>query len=110
MHLLWERENIKTFYSLIQLDGYNPLGVEKLTYQVAEEKAESLLALHENLLTTEQEKQEFCEYIKKPFTPGALYRKLEELCGEQDYRIVIFPDHRSGGRTCERQFLRGLLE
>ena len=50
------RENIKTFYSLIQLDGYNPLGVEKLTYQVAEEKAESLLALHENLLTTEQEK------------------------------------------------------
>lgn len=53
LHLLWE-ENIKTFYSLIQLDGYNPLGVEKLTYQVAEEKAESLLALHENLLTTEQ--------------------------------------------------------
>ena len=55
------RENIKTFYSLIQLDGYNPLGVEKLTYQVAEEKAGSLLALHENLFTTEQEKQEFCE-------------------------------------------------
>ena len=83
------RENIKTFYSLIQLDGYNPLGVEKLTYQVAEEKAESLLALHENLLTTEQEKQEFCEYIKKPFTPGALYRKLEELCGEQDTELLF---------------------
>ena len=33
-------------------------------YQVAEEKAGSLLALHENLFTTEQEKQEFCEYIK----------------------------------------------
>lgn len=89
MHLLWEERISKHFNSLIQLDGYNPLGVEKLTYQVAEEKAESLLALHENLLTTEQEKQEFCEYIKKPFTPGALYRKLEELCGEQDTELLF---------------------
>ena len=59
------------------------------TYQVAEEKAESLLALHENLFTTEQEKQEFCEYIKKPFTPGALCRKLEELCGEQETETLF---------------------
>lgn len=84
------RENIKTFYSLIQLDGYNPLGVEKLTYQVAEEKAGSLLALHENLFTTEQEKQEFCEYIKKPFTPGSLYRKIEENFGEKETENLFF--------------------
>ena len=84
------RENIKEFYSLIQLDGYNPLGVEKLTYQVAEEKAESLLSLHENLFQTKQEKQELGELIKKPFTPGTLYRKLEEKIGEKETKNLFF--------------------
>jgi len=27
------KENMHTFYSLIQLDGYNPLGIEKITYK-----------------------------------------------------------------------------
>jgi len=38
------RENIRMFYSLIQLDGYNPLAVEKLTYRLDEEKAKTLFA------------------------------------------------------------------
>ena len=44
--------NIKSFYSLLQPDGCNPLGVEKITYRLMEEG--------------------------KPydFTPGSLYRKL----------------------------------
>lgn len=32
------RENIRMFYSLIQLDGYNPLAVEKLTYRLDSQK------------------------------------------------------------------------
>ena len=44
--------NIKSFYSLLQPDGCNPLGVEKITYRLMEDG--------------------------KPydFTPGSLYRKL----------------------------------
>lgn len=44
--------NIKTFYSLLQPDGGNPLGVEKITYRIMEDG--------------------------KPydFTPGSLYQKL----------------------------------
>lgn len=38
------RKNIQEFYSLIQLDGYNPLGVEKLTYRLSKERAKKLLA------------------------------------------------------------------
>lgn len=68
------RENIHEFYSLIQLDGYNPLGVEKLTYQLTEEAAEQVAAG-----LSRQTREELTDFVKKPFTPGALYRKLEEL-------------------------------
>lgn len=63
------RENIRKFYSLLQLDGYNPLNIEKLTYRLSEEKAEKLLG---------DKDQEFKEYVTKPFTPGSLYLKLEK--------------------------------
>lgn len=55
--------NIKTFYSLLQPDGYNPLGVEKITYRLNEENGEVY-----------------------DFTPGSLYRELsqrKELSEEQ---------------------------
>ena len=32
-------ENIKMFYGLIQLDGYNPLAIEKITYAVDKDDA-----------------------------------------------------------------------
>ena len=38
------RENIHTFYSLIQLDGYNPLEVSRITYQLSADHRDSLLA------------------------------------------------------------------
>ncbi|MDO4331844.1 MAG: hypothetical protein Q4C58_04070 [Eubacteriales bacterium] len=47
--------NIKTFYSLLQPDGYNPLGVEKITYQLKKEDGEKIT-----------------------FTPGSLYHSLME--------------------------------
>lgn len=78
-----ERENIKEFYSLIQLDGYNPLGVEKLTYQLSPEKAEHILAEYKGetfeAKLWEEKKKELSAYVTTAFTPGALYRKLDDV-------------------------------
>lgn len=71
------RENIHTFYSLIQLDGYNPLAVEKLTYTVSDEKAKMVLA------DVEAKKSgKLFELLAKPFTPGKLYAALTDAVGE----------------------------
>lgn len=69
------RENIKEFYSLIQLDGYNPLGVEKLTYRLTERTAAQIFD------TLPKEQRDALQiFTGKAFTPGALYRKLDEVC------------------------------
>lgn len=68
------RENIHTFYSLMQLDGYNPLGVEKLTYTVSEEKAQMILEDVEA-----GQRKELIDFVTKPFTPGKLYEKLADV-------------------------------
>lgn len=65
-------ENIKTFYSLIQPDGYNPLGVEKVTYRLPAEKAREILKS-----TAEETRENLCAALRKPFTPGRLYRELD---------------------------------
>lgn len=49
-------ENIRLFYNLIQLDGYNPLAIEKKTYTHPK--------------------------MDKPFTPGELYAKCEAKYGD----------------------------
>lgn len=85
------RENIKEFYSLIQLDGYNPLGVEKLTYKLEKEKADALFAGLEK-----EAAKELSEFTSKPFTPGALWAKLDEVLGEWKealfYQIIDFSE------------------
>lgn len=68
------RENIHEFYSLIQLDGYNPLNVEKLTYRVPLEKAKKILSR-----LPEEQGEMLIGFVTEPFTPGALYRKLDEV-------------------------------
>ncbi len=73
-----ERENMKTFYSFIQLDGYNPLGVEKLTYQLTEEKAAVI------------EQEELRSFVTKPFTPGSLYRKMDECFAGEVPETLFF--------------------
>lgn len=82
------RENIKEFYSLIQLDGYNPLGVEKLTYEVEEEKAEELVKKKAELPETGQ--RTIAAFITKPFTPGALWKKLEETVKDKETSDALF--------------------
>lgn len=68
------RKNIQEFYSLIQLDGYNPLGVEKLTYRLSKERAKKLLAD-----VKEEQRRALLDFVTKPFTPGALCRKFGEV-------------------------------
>lgn len=75
-----EKENIKEFYSFIQLDGYNPLGIEELTYQLTEEKAEATLAG----VACADAKAVIKAFVTKPFTPGALHRLLDEYVGETE--------------------------
>ncbi|NLL77379.1 MAG: hypothetical protein GX235_09070 [Clostridiales bacterium] len=59
--------NIKTFYNLIQTDGYNPLQVQKAVYTIEAEKVKRL----EHFV-----KDDFISQLKnvlsKPFTPGSL--------------------------------------
>ena len=49
--------NIEMFYSLLQLDGYNPLGIEQIRYKADPELIKDI-------------------DIKEPFTPGELYAAL----------------------------------
>lgn len=64
--------NIKIFYNCIQMDGYNPLAVEKITYFVAKEKVSALGAL-----VVAKEKDSFEAFLMESFTPGSLYLKLQ---------------------------------
>lgn len=71
---------------MIQLDGYNPLGIEKLTYQLSEDKANLML-----------KNNELKAFVTKPFTPGALYKKLDELVPDESAdtlftQIIDFSD------------------
>lgn len=67
-------ENIRKFYTLIQLDGYNPLSIEKVTYLLNEDQAESIFDSF-----SQQQKEELMSFFEKPFTPGAFFAQLEEI-------------------------------
>ncbi len=68
------RENIKRFYGLIQLDGYNPLAIGQMTYTLSEEAVEGIFDS-----CSQEQKEELMVSLTTPFTPGAFYRKLDEL-------------------------------
>ena len=68
------RENIWAFYSLIQLDGCNPLSVEMKTYSISAEKAGPVM---ENL--AEEKQNALLSHFVKPFTPGQLYGWLLDM-------------------------------
>lgn len=78
-------ENIKTFYSLIQPDGYNPLGVEKATYRLAEEKTGEIFKD-----TSKEVREHLRAVLKKPFTPGALYKELDCLKETEEEKEAAF--------------------
>lgn len=59
--------NIKTFYNLIQTDGYNPLQVQKAVYTIRPEKLQEILPLVKEECREALEKE-----LTKAFTPGSL--------------------------------------
>ncbi|MBO5473956.1 MAG: hypothetical protein J6A08_09255 [Lachnospiraceae bacterium] len=68
-------ENIKTFYNLLQLDGYNPLSIEKVTYVLPGEAGEKIFAS-----LNPEDGEMLTRALQKPFTPGHFFRLLE-ACG-----------------------------
>ena len=70
--------NIKMFYSLLQLDGYNPLKIEQLRYD-----ADDSLLLGID--------------IKKPFTPGELYAALLDKGFQDRFEKIMESAVESGG-------------
>ena len=80
------RENIKRFYNLIQLDGYNPLAIEKQTYRLNKEKAQKIL---KNMDLRETLAESLEKFVTKPFTPGALYQYLQEIGEECEVQSVF---------------------
>lgn len=79
-------ENIKTFYNLIQMDGYNPLVIEKVSYSLEEGKASQLLSS-----LPQAARESISKVLDKPFTPGILAMKLEEYIAleSEEGRLVF---------------------
>ncbi len=77
-------ENILQFYNLIQLDGYNPLVIEKVTYALEQQDAGKVLGMLDEAV-----QRELTGYLETPFTPGMLCNKLEEL---ELYKSTKYPD------------------
>ena len=63
--------NIRTFYNLMQMDGYNPLVVQATTYRAfPDEKIRSLIQ--------EGHEEKVLKFLEKEFSPGLLLRFLEQ--------------------------------
>lgn len=90
--------NVKLFYNLIQLDGYNPLVVNQVVYRVGDmaetpseagkpDAADSSQGLGRILaLLPGHAHNAMREFMRQPFSPGQLCaclfeRKIEPLCG-----------------------------
>lgn len=59
--------NIRTFYNLLQLDGYNPLSVEMASFTIRPEGVAEVLELLPGELRDGTK-----AFLQKPFTPGGL--------------------------------------
>lgn len=75
--------NLRLFMSLLQLDGYNPQIVSRLTYTV--ENTAAVERLLRRILPSKRVK-ELMKYLSCQFTPGELVMKLEEA-GFRDKKL-----------------------
>ncbi|WP_058300329.1 hypothetical protein [Gorillibacterium timonense] len=80
--------NIRMFFSLMQADGYNPLGVEGTTFVVPSERSGELAALLEEAAGSRG--QELAELCRKAYTPGKIIsfladRKIQLGMSEEDF-------------------------
>lgn len=82
--------NIKTFYNLIQTDGYNPLQIQKAVYMVKPEKMDQFQSV-----IKEEAMNPLKEILRKPFTPGSLafFAKTNHILrepGQDDHNLEQF--------------------
>ena len=76
------RFNLKLFFELLQIDGYNPLIIHPVTYRVK--------TLHKLLETVPQSYRRLAAaWLEKPFTPGELAMTMEDA-GFPDREIFLF--------------------
>ncbi|SFO01076.1 hypothetical protein [Proteiniclasticum ruminis] len=83
--------NVKMFMNLLQLDGYNPLGVQGTTFTIDTEAANALL---ENDILSGQEQLK--EILADHFTPGAVMMRIQQ----EEIKLLV----------PEEEFLSRLLE
>lgn len=75
--------NIKVFYNLLQLDGYNPLVVKQVSYVVKD-----MAAVLERVASEDREKVE--EFLGKEYSPGKLFsfidiKDIKLLCDVKEF-------------------------
>lgn len=80
--------NIKTFFSLIQIDGYNPLEVRPSTFCVKQDKKASVAELVKN--NVKQKADRLLKLTEQAFTPGRIANfiagnHIEVSCGEDAF-------------------------
>ncbi len=80
--------NVKTFFSLVQADGYNPLEIRSYTFSVLPEKEADLEALLDKTASSDADKTALKKLIKKRFTPGqiinGIFRSQINLTMDED--------------------------
>ena len=79
--------NIKLFYNLMQLDGYNPLVVRQVTYQAL--RTDEILKF-----VGEESRGSVEEFFQKEFSPGSLFAFLEHhsislKCGREEFLSAV---------------------
>ncbi len=77
--------NIKTFFELIQIDGYNPLEVRPSTFCIKTEDLPEIKRFLEDNVGDQSDR--LLKFIDKPFTPGQLSSyiakyHIETICDE----------------------------
>lgn len=87
--------NIVTFFSLIQADGYNPLGVEGTSFTVPEQQAAKLQEWVETSLSNPQIANQLQALCQGKFTPGKV--------------ISLLADKSAGLKRGEEEILTGVL-
>lgn len=80
--------NVKTFFSLVQADGYNPLEIRSYTFSVLPEKKADLEALLTKAAASDADKAALKSLITDRFTPGqiinGIFRKQIQLAMDED--------------------------
>lgn len=79
--------NIKTFYNMIQIDGYNPLSVEQVSYTLEQAQIEKVLRI-----VPEDSKLKILKLLETKFTPGKLFMTVEECQWNDKEREQEFID------------------